>query len=121
MQVKELRIYQIAVRLRDEVYSEVKKIPKYWLIDDVRQIKRSSSSVPSNITEGYARRFYVKELVKYIDIAIGSSDETSNHTKALYRDGHLTKEKMKYFEKEYKDLSIRIVNYRNFKRKKFNL
>jgi four helix bundle protein len=53
--LEDLMIYQIAVKLRNEVYEEVQRIPFCWKNDDVRQVKRLSSSVASNIAEGFGR------------------------------------------------------------------
>ena len=119
--VEELRIYKISVKLRREIYKEVSLIPNNWAISDIQQIKRSASSVSANISEGYGRRFYPKDFIRFLSIAIGSSDETQNHIQTLFDDGYFTKERFEYFYKSYKDLSIRIVNYRNYHRKKHNL
>lgn len=110
MKLEELRIYQIAVKLRKEVHEEVRKMPKYWAIEDAKQILRSSSSAPSNIAEGFGRRLYPKDYVRFLNIASASSDETQNHALALAEGGHLTKERAEYFRKSYKDLSIRTGN-----------
>ena len=64
--LEDLRIYQLAVKLRDEVYEEVHRIPFYWKNDDVKQIKKSSSSAPSNIAEGFGRRFYKKDFALFL-------------------------------------------------------
>ena len=119
--VEELKIYQIAIKLRDEVHKEVNCIPNNWQIKDVGQIKRSSSSVPSNIAEGFGRRFYPRDYIRFLNLAIGSSDESQNHAEALYKGGFLSKDRADYFKRSYKDLSIRTVNLRNSIRKKYNL
>ena len=121
MNYKDLRIYQLALRLRDELNEELRKIPNNWSNDDVRQIKRSSSSSVSNIVEGYGRRFYPKDLKRFIITSLTSSDETQNHVCSLGKDGYLTIEKSNYFQKEYKTLSIQTLNYLNYIRKKHNI
>jgi four helix bundle protein len=115
--LEDLIIYQIAVKLRDEVYEEVHRIPFYWKNDDVRQIKRSSSSAPSNIAEGFGRRFYKKDFALFLSYAIGSCKETPNHAFSLYKSGHISLEKAEYFDKKYKDLYIRIIKFRNYQLK----
>ncbi|MBU1683136.1 four helix bundle protein, partial [Patescibacteria group bacterium] len=106
------------VKLRDEVYEEVHRIPFYWKNDDVRQIKRSSSSVPSNIAEGFGRRFYKKQLALFLSYAIGSCEETPNHAFSLHKSGYITLEKAEYFQKKYKDLRIRTIKFRSHQLKK---
>ena len=106
-------IYQIAVKLRNEVYEEVQRIPFCWKNDDVRQVKRSSSSVPSNIAEGFGRRFYKKDFALFLSYAIGSCEETPNHISSLYKAGCIAFDKAEYFEKNYKDLFYKIIRFRN--------
>lgn len=115
--LEDLRIYKLAVKLRDEVYEEVHRIPFCWKNADVDQVKRSSSSVPSNIAEGFARRYYKKQFALFLSYAIGSIKETPNHTFALYKSGHITLEKADYFEKKYRDLFIRTVKFAKSQRK----
>ena len=103
-------IYQMAVKLRKEVYADVRNIPHSWANDDVKQIKRSSASVPANIAEGFGRRLYPKEYVHFLTISKGSSDETKNHSEALFDDDHLSKERMEYYKKNYKILAIKTNN-----------
>lgn len=121
MNYKDLRIYQLAVKLRDELHEELNKIPFGWKIGDIDQIKRSSSSAVSNIVEGYGRRFYPKDFKRFIITSMASSDETQNHARSLGKDGHLSMEKSNYFQKEYKTLSIQTLNYLNYIRKKHNI
>lgn len=110
MNIKDLKIYQIASKLRKEIYQE---IPDNWKIDSIQQIKRASASIAANIAEGFSRKYYKKDFLRFLSFAIGSSDECQNHTKALYESKHISKEKSDYLQKSFKDLFIRIINYRN--------
>jgi len=121
MRLEDMRIYQIAVKLRKKVHEEVRKIPKYWSIKDAKQILGSSSSVPSNIAEGFGRRFYPKDFIHFLNISAGSSDETKNHAQALADDGYFSQEIADHFKKSYKDLAIRINNLIVYINKKHNL
>lgn len=121
MLVTELRIYQIAFQLRDELHIELNSVPHYWKIKDVEQTRESSSSIPSNITESHSRRFYPKDYVHFLNMALGSGDETQNHVNAMGSNGLLPKDRAEYFFRRYKDLSIRIVNYINSLRSKNSL
>ena len=118
MHYSDLKIYQLAVSLRDELHEELNKIPFSWKYGDIDQIKRSSSSTVSNIVEGYSRRFYTKDFIKFLIISLGSSDETQNHIGSLNKQNLLTEEKTAYYKNRYKTLSIKIVNYINYQRKK---
>ena len=113
MHYKELRIYQIADRLRNELHTELKKIPYSWKVVEVDQSKRSSASTVSNIVEGHGRRFYPKEYYRFLDMSMASSDETQDHVKTLGTKNHLNEERASYFENEYTGLSIKILKMMN--------
>lgn len=110
MHFTDLRIYQLAIKLSIEIEELVHQIPFYWDIEEVRQIKRSSSSSPSNIAEGFAKRIYPKEFIRYLNITLGSSDETQNHLISLYNKRHIKIEKYEYYLNQYKNLSIKTLN-----------
>ena len=48
------------------------------------QIRRSSKSIRSNIVEGYGRRNYKNEFIKFIIYSSASTDETIDHLETLY-------------------------------------
>lgn len=110
MYFTDLRIYKIGIQLNKEINQLVSKIPFNWNVPEVGQIKRSSSSVPSNIAEGFSKRFHQKEFARFLRIALGSSDETQNHIILLFNNQHMDEDKYHYFLNEYKNLSIKILN-----------
>ncbi len=117
----ELRIYNISQELSKEIFWITKKIPYYWKNRDVDQIRRSSASVPANIAEGYSRRFYARDFIRYLIIALGSSDETQVHIKSLFDKEYLSLADFNTFSNRYKNLSIKILNYINFLKKKHKI
>ena len=120
-QVDDLVIYKLAFQLAKEVQELVKNVPHYWQNEDVKQIKRSSSSVSSNIAEGFSQRFYIKQFIHYLNIALASSDETKNHLKKLKIDEFIKEEIANNYIKRYKDLSIKILNFINYLKKKHSI
>ncbi len=71
----DLRVYKESKDLVKSVYHLLEKFPKcetYALGD---QLRRSVTSVPSNIAEG-SGRFSVKEKIHFIEIAYGSLTES---------------------------------------------
>lgn len=113
MHYKDLRIFKLASRLRQELYEELIKIPRHWSIKEVGQAIRSSSSSVSNIVEGFGRKFYQKEFFRFLAISMASSDETQDHVSALGVKKHLSKERSKYFEFNYQSLSVQTLNMMN--------
>jgi len=57
------------------VYKISEKLPRHEIFGITAQLRRAALSVPTNIVEGYARKSN-KELTRFIDIALGSLDET---------------------------------------------
>jgi len=73
---RDLKVYQLSYRLALKIHEITKRFPseeKYSLVD---QIRRSSRSVPANISEAWKKRRYVKTFIsKLIDCA-GETGET---------------------------------------------
>jgi four helix bundle protein len=119
--VEELVIYQVALQLAKEINKLIKQIPRYWNIEECKQILRSSSSVPSNIKEGFAHRFYAKQFIRYLYIAMGSSDESQDHMEKLRNNNQVKIEIANDYIKRYKYLSIKILNFINYLKNKHNI
>ena len=71
----DLRVYKEAKELVKSVYQLLEKFPKYETYALGDQLRRSVSSVPSNIAEG-SGRFSIKEKIHFIEIAYGSLTES---------------------------------------------
>jgi four helix bundle protein len=69
-------------------------LPKFETYEEARQIRRSVKSVRSNIVEGYGRRRYKLEFMRFLTFAIASNDETMDHLEILYETGSLKNEKL---------------------------
>ena len=58
----------------------------------VSQIRKSSKNVKSTIVEGYGRRIYKAEYLKFLVYALASNDETRDHLETLYETKSLSDE-----------------------------
>lgn len=70
----DLRVYQEAKELVKSVYRILEKFPKYETYALGDQLRRSVTSLPSNIAEG-SGRFSNKEKIHFLEIAYGSLTE----------------------------------------------
>src|SRR5258705_11559231 len=61
------------------------RLPKFEMFEEVAQIRRSSKSVKATIVEGYGRKRYKQEFIKFLVYSLGSNDETIDHLENLYR------------------------------------
>ena len=59
-------------------------LPKFEQFEEGQQIRRSMKSVRSNIVEGYGRRFYKGDYIRFIIYALASNDETIDHLDMLF-------------------------------------
>lgn len=71
---KRLIVWQKAVELVKELYKLTALFPKNEQFVLIAQMHRAAISIPSNLAEGYARRFY-KEYLQFYSIAYGSALE----------------------------------------------
>lgn len=69
-----LEIWQRSHKLTLKIYSITQAFPKEELYGLVSQMRRSVSSVPTNIAEGCGRES-IAELKRFLTIAAGSSSE----------------------------------------------
>ena len=102
MSYKKLQIWQLARTLVIDIHAMSLKLPSFEKFEEGRQIRRSSKSVRSNIVEGYGRRRYKADHIRFIVYALSSNDETIDHLETLFETKSLTDEKL------YNDLHIRL-------------
>lgn len=93
MSYKKLDIWKLAHQLAVDIHKlSIEKLPRYELYETGSQIRRSIKSVKSNIVEGYGRRYYKKEFIRFLIYALSSNDETIDHLETLFDTGSLTDE-----------------------------
>jgi four helix bundle protein len=80
---KDLEIYQIAFGLAKRVHKASFKLPSFELYEQGSQIRRSSKSIKDQIAEGYGRRKYKPEFIKYLIYAQSSCDETTSQIEMI--------------------------------------
>lgn len=72
---RELEIYQIAYNLAIKVHKMTMLLPQYEMYEQGSQVRRSTKSIKDNIAEGYGRRRYKNDFVRFLVYAHASSDE----------------------------------------------
>jgi len=71
---KNLLVWQKSIAFVTHIYQLTKRFPKEELYCIVSQIRRSAISIPSNITEGFARK-NTKEYIQFLYVSLGSASE----------------------------------------------
>ncbi len=94
MSYRKLEIWVLAREVVVEVHRMSLELPKFELYETGSQIRRSSKSVKSTIVEGYGRRRYQADFIRFLIYAQSSNDETIDHLETLYETRSLTDEKL---------------------------
>ncbi len=72
---RDLEIYQTAYQLAIKVNKMTLTLPQYEIYEQGSQVRRSTKSIKDNIVEGYGRRRYKNEFIRFLVFAHSSSDE----------------------------------------------
>ena len=84
MSYKKFEIWQLAKELTIEIHKMTFTLPKFEQFEEAQQLRRSSKSVRSNIVEGYGRRRYKADFIKFLIYSLSSNDETIDHLETLF-------------------------------------
>jgi four helix bundle protein len=109
---RELEIYKESKKLAIDIHKMTMVLPKFELFEEGGQVRRSSKSVTSMIVEGYGRRRYKADFIKYLIYSHAECDETIVHIDFLFETKSLIDEPLyKILKAGYEALSKRINNY----------
>lgn len=92
MSYRKLDIWKNSKELVIDIHKMSLQLPKFELYETGSQIRKSMKSVKANIVEGYGRRYYKNEFIRFIIYALASTDETIDHLETLYQTGSLNDE-----------------------------
>ena len=84
---KELLIWQLGMDIVDDIYNLTKTFPKEEQFGLTLQMRKSSTSIPSNTAEGCGRGTD-PQLVFFLDIAQGSAYELETQCYISLRQGY---------------------------------
>lgn len=102
MSYKKLKVWQLSRELVIEIHAMTLDLPKFELYETGSQIRRSSKAIRSNIVEGYGRRRYKRDFIRFLIYAHSSVDETKDHLEILNETKSLKD------EKAFKELSKKL-------------
>ena len=80
---EKLEIYQKSYDLAIRIHELSLTLPKYELYEQGSQIRRSSKSIKDTIAEGYGRRRYRNDFIRYLVFAQASCDEVQSQLKMI--------------------------------------
>lgn len=89
---KNLTVWQKSMSLAKEIYAVTASYPQREIYGLVNQMRRCVVSIPSNIAEGYGRGSN-RDLVHFLYISLGSSNELETQLLLSQEFGYITDEK----------------------------
>ncbi|MBC7652208.1 MAG: four helix bundle protein [Deinococcales bacterium] len=98
---KDLKVWEKAHLFTLNVYEGTKSFPKEEIYSLTNQVRRGASSIPANIAEGCGKNGKL-ELAQYLNIALGSANE-SEYFLILSRD-------LNYLPREKFDVLFLLIN-----------
>ncbi len=118
---KDLEIYKISYELAVKVHKFALTLPSYEMYEEGGQVRKSSKGITACITEGYGRRKYKAEFIKFLIYAHASCDETILHLN-LIRDTHTEADEsvIQTFIDSYEELGGKINRFIQYVEKEWN-
>ena len=103
MSYRNLEIWIISKELVVDIQRmTLTQLPKFEMFEEGAQIRKLMKSVKSTIVEGYGRRRYKQEFIRFLTYAHASCDETVDHLETLFETGCLSDQPL------YQDLHDRL-------------
>jgi len=107
---RDLDIYKMAYQLAIEIHEMSLTLPKYELYEQGSQIRRSSKSVKDNIVEGYGRKKYKNDFIRFLIYAQSSCDEAMSQL-SMISDIHFKEKPLDKLMSEYNILGKKINKF----------
>ena len=82
---KDLDIFRMAFELAIKVHHLSLELPKFELYEQGSQVRRSSKSIKDQITEGYGRRRYKADFIKFLVYSQASNDECTGQIETIVK------------------------------------
>ena len=108
---RDLEIYQLSYELAMEIPRMSLKLPKYELYEEGSQIRKSSKGITSCVVEGYGRKKYKSDFIKFLIYSHASCDETILHLNFINDTHEIDKEEMNYLLDAYNELGGKINRF----------
>lgn len=110
MKLEDLQVYQISMKLADEVHDLILEWDNFHKFSTGTQLIDAADSISANISEGYGR-FHFKDHKNFLYFSRGSLSETKTWlTKAANRK-LIPEEKYNDLMTRYNNLGVKLNNY----------
>ncbi len=107
---RDLEIYQTAYQLAIKVHKMTFTLPQYEIYEQGSQVRRSTKSIKDYIVEGYGRRRYKNEFIRFLVFADSSSDEAISQL-TMIDEIHFESKGLMEFISDYEILGRKIYKF----------
>jgi four helix bundle protein len=98
-------VYKLAKQMAVEIHCmTLNELPKFEMYEQGSQIRRSSKSIVANFVEGYGRRHYKAEYIKFLTYSLTSCDETKAHLELLNETDSIRLERFQNLYSNYRKI-----------------
>jgi len=108
---RDLEIYQLSFELAMKLHKISLKLPKYELYEEGSQLRKSTKGVCSCIVEGYGRRRYKNDFIRFLTYAQASCDETDVHLDFIHASGYINDQVYREMKEENEKLGRKINKF----------
>jgi four helix bundle protein len=117
---KDLDIYNLSLSLFYKTHTVSLQLPNYELYELGSQLRRSSDSVVTNIVEGYGRRRYKQDFIKFLTYSHASNLETLCHLEKLARLYPHFSSEMVLLQNDYDQLGAKLFSFLRYVENNWN-
>ena len=115
---RDLEIYQSAYQLAIKVHKMTLTLPRYEMYEQGNQVRRSTKSIKDNIVEGYGRKRYKQDFIRFLVYAHSSCEATSQLT--MIDEIHFESKGLTELISEYEILGRKINKFIDYMEKHWN-
>jgi len=108
--------YDLAIKL----HKMSLRLPQYEMYEEGSQLRKSSKGIASCIAEGYGRKRYKADFIKFLTYAHASRDETILHLNFIKDTHELDKKELPLFLNAYDELGSKINRFIHYVENKWN-
>ena len=95
---KNLNVWNKSMDFVTEIYRSTSNFPESEIYGLVSQMRRAAVSITSNIAEGYGRNT-IGDLLHFLHMSLGSSNELDTQILVSFNLGYLTKEEYEQLDR----------------------
>lgn len=101
---RDLEVYKIAQELDEAIFELTNKFPKNELYSLSDQIRRSTHSITANIAEGFGRKFYKQEYMRFLTFSRASCHESREHLKTSFKRSYCSEDEFYLLDDKFDHL-----------------